>query len=98
MTMQVVREPLHSAHICSRVALCVRRPYRGPQHENYLLRTPDCDTTTPVPVGLQTRFTLSGRTCTGAIESGKYGPLFAVTDAESGRTLRKEKLPQRAGK
>ncbi len=74
------------------------RPYSGPQHENYLLRTPDVGEPTAVPVGLETAFQLSGRACRGAIESGKYGPLFAVTDTASDRTLRKEKLPQRAGK
>lgn len=86
------------AHALKGVSVFARSPYSGTQHENYLLRTPDADEPTAVPVGLETEFQLSGRVCRSAVESGKYGPLFAVTDTVSGRTLRKEKLPQRAGK
>lgn len=75
-----------------------RRPYCGDGHENYLLRLPGDDGHTVVPIGLETAFTVSGRACKAVVESGKYGPLFAVTDTQSGRTIRKEKPPERPGK
>ena len=75
-----------------------RRPYSGTHHANYRLRTADVDEPTALPVGLQTAFQLSGRRCVSAVEAGKYGPTFVVTDTASGRALRKEKLPQRSGK